>query len=82
MAKTNDLNMFHGDPETALDAVAAASRLLLDMAEAEQASRATLADSDPDNKAAALNMLGAMLFDAHAVLFDAGAYNLGAAAAE
>ena len=33
MGKTNDLNMFHGDPETALDAVAAASRLLLDMAE-------------------------------------------------
>lgn len=82
MGKTNALNMFHGEAETALDAVAAASRLLLDMAAAEQAEHSTLQDDDPSNKAAALNMLGAMLFDAHAVLFDAGAYELGKVSAE
>lgn len=82
MGKTNPLNMYNGDPETALDAVAAASRLLLDMAAAEQAARCTLSDSDPDNRAAALNMLGGMLFDAHAVLLDAGADRLEGVKAE
>ena len=77
MGKTNDRNMFHGDPEQAVQAVAMASRVLLEMACSVEAEHACCDDKDPDNMGATYAMLGAMLFDAHAVLLDAGACELG-----
>lgn len=82
MGKTNDRNMFHGDPEQAVQAVAMASCVLLEMACAVEAEHACCDDKDPDNMGAAYAMLGSMLFDAHAVLLDAGACELGMVEAE
>ena len=76
MGKTNERNMFHGDPEQAVQAVAMASRVLLEMACAVEAEHSICEDKDPDNYGAAYATLGAMLFDAHAVLLDAGACEL------
>ena len=60
----------------AVQAVAMASRVLLEMAVAAEAENALCGDSDPDNYAATYSMLGGMLCDAHAVLYDAGACEL------
>ena len=76
MGKTNNRNMFHGDCEQALQAVAMASRVLLEMACSVEAEHALCEDKDPDNYGATYATLGAMLFDAHAVLYDAGACEL------
>lgn len=82
MARTTETNLFSEYPELALDAVGAASRLLLDMAVSEEASRGTSADPDPENRAAALNMLGGMLNDAHAALLGCWSSEMGKFATE
>lgn len=82
MARATVTNMFSEYPELALDAVGAASRLLLDMAVSEEASMGTAANPDPDNRAAALNMLGGLLYDAHAVLLGCWSSEMGKFATE